>query len=131
MKWLYVTLLAPLLLFADDAVELPTPEPVPEQTIELHADMYRAQFFRTLALVIIFAIGALLLIWFVRRFAKNNQFVTNQRKNIKVLERRQISPNTSLYHIQVGKKQFVLSESKLEVRNLTHLDWSESDTPAN
>ena len=66
----------------------------------------------------------------MRRYAKNRPFQVNHKKNIKILERRQISPATFLYHIQIGNKQIVISESKSEVRVVANLDWDETELPS-
>jgi flagellar biogenesis protein FliO len=140
MRWIFILFL-PFAIYANepqleaptlgDKAETPVSEEVSQQKEdlqnELSPDIYRKQFFRTLILIVIIGGGALTLIWLMRRFSKRGTFQTNQKKNIKILERRQISPNTFLYHIQVGTKQCVISESKCDVRVVANLDWDESE----
>jgi flagellar biogenesis protein FliO len=140
MRWIYILLL-PFALYAvepaseptspPDKVEAPINEEVShikeELPSELSPDIYKKQFFRTLIIIVIIGGGALTLIWLMRRFSKSGTFQANQKKNIKILERRQISPNTYLYHIQIGTKQCVISESKCDVRVIANLDWDDSE----
>ncbi len=130
MKWLYL-ILCPLLLFSNEEEILPS-HPANEAVQEemppsLSTDMYQKQFIRTLIVTAIIVVAAFLLIWLFRKFSKDRPFQINHKKNIKILERRQISPSTFLYHIQIGNKQLILSESKLEARVVTTLDWDEED----
>lgn len=130
MKWLYL-IICPLLLFGNEEELLtshPETETIHEEiTPSLSADMYQKQFVRTLIVTAIIVIAAFLIIWLFRKFAKDRPFQINHKKNIKILERRQISPSTFLYHIQIGNKQLILSESKLEARVVTTLDWDEDN----
>lgn len=140
MRWIFILCL-PFVIYASepqketppatDKVETAAPEEISplkeELPTELSPDIYRKQFFRTLILIVIIGGGALTLIWLMRRFSKSGTFQANQKKNIKILERRQISPNTYLYHIQIGTKQCVISESKCDVRVVANLDWDDSE----
>jgi len=86
---------------------------------------YKAQFYKTLIAVILILLIVLFFIWILRRFSPSQAFHANSRKNIKILERRHLSPNTYLYHIQVGEKQFIIAESKFQVSTVATLDWNE------
>ncbi len=136
---LWYFLLLPLLAFAaePEAVAKPVETEVEEVQPEadnvqspISSDMYRKQFFRTLIVIVIIGVIAIVLISLMRRYAKNRPFQVNHKKNIKILERRQISPVTFLYHIQIGNKQIVISESKNEVRVVANLDWDETELPS-
>ncbi len=128
MRWLFLFLF-PLLICADDIS--PTSEEIkPEASpVTLSSDAYQKQFSRTLIVTLVIVIGAFALIWFTRRLSKDRPLQMNHQKNLKILERRQISPNTYLYHMQIGSKQFVISESKLDVRLVASLDWEVPDSP--
>ncbi len=139
MKWLYL-FFCPILVFCADLSETQKPEPasseevqpIPEESVQsLSPDTYRKQFYRTLIFIIAIILIALLLIWWMRKFSKNQTFQANHKKNIKILERRQVSPSTFLYHIQIGSKQVIISESKCDVRMITTLDFDETDTFTN
>lgn len=130
----YVFLFIPCFLFGDMAetpIISPPPQdmelPKPEPSLPPYMDMgYQKQFSQMfLILVGILACG-LLITWLFRRYSPRGSLYANAQKNIKILERRHLSPNTFLYHIQVGDKQFVIAESKFHVSTLTNLDWEES-----
>ena len=136
MRYLFLILFPMLAFAADIPLQTQQSEPVVNEEIApapeevapaLSSDMYQKQFYRTLILTLIIVVGSLALIWFVRKFSKDRPFQANHKKNIKILERRQISPSTYLYHIQIGSKQIVISESKNEVRVVANLDWDESE----
>lgn len=85
---------------------------------------HQKQFFLTLILICVFILFALIVIYIFKRASPMSAITRkNSRNNIKILERRSLSPQTYLYHIQVGDKQFILSESKVEVRSVASLDW--------
>jgi flagellar biogenesis protein FliO len=133
MKLLYFFLLPSFFLFSDvdsskDSMQEPiqNEEVTPESTpIIISQDAYKKDFYNTLLALVGIVVIALISILFIKRFGKNRIFQMNSSKNIKVLEQRFISPNTALFHIQVGDKQFIVSESKLEVKFITHLDWDQ------
>ncbi len=97
----------------------------PEATTPPFLDSgYQKQFFKTLIFVAILLTFFLLVIYIYKRGAPINKLTSkNSKNNIKILERRALSPQTYLYHIQVGDKQFILSESKIDTRHITTLDW--------
>jgi flagellar biogenesis protein FliO len=85
---------------------------------------YQKQFFRTLVFFFLFILFGMLAIFIYRRGSNISTISKrNSRNNIKILERRSLSPQTYLYHIQIGDKQFILAESKVDVRNVADLDW--------
>lgn len=86
---------------------------------------YRDQFVKMLIAIVIIILVALLVIWIIRRSGPSRTFQNNRGRNIKVIERRAISSQTYLYHIEVGGKQFIVAESKVDVRTLGTLDWPE------
>lgn len=97
------------------------PEPTTAPFLETG---YQKQFFKTLIFICVLILFALIVIFIYRRASPMSKITKrNSRNNIKILERRSLSPQTYLYHIQVGDKQFILSESKVDVRNVATLDW--------
>lgn len=140
--WLLSAFLAPLFLYAATpaapqkpaAPETEMPADVDNQLPVpsgdgpvIPADGYKNQFIKTVIAITIVFILVVVTIFCLRRYSGTRTFHMNSRKNIKVLERRSLSPNTHLYHIQVGSKQFVIAESKFDVRTLATLDSIESD----
>lgn len=142
--WLLAALLSPVLLCAAAAPADKKPPPETEMASDsdsnlpvpsgdgpvIPADGYKNQFIKTVIAITIVFILVVVAIFSLRRYSGTRTFHMNSRKNIKVLERRSLSPNTHLYHIQVGSKQFVLAESKFDVRNVATIDWNELDPPS-
>lgn len=89
---------------------------------------YGKQFTKTLIAIIIIVVVAIATIWLLKKFAVKRPLQLNHNKNIKILERRHLSPNTCLYHIEVGGKQFILAESKFHIKNVLTIDWTEEDS---
>jgi hypothetical protein len=88
---------------------------------------YNQQFFKILIFICLLIIFAMIIIFIYRRSTPIGSITKkNSRNNIKILERRSLSPQTYLYHIQVGNKQFILSESKVETRTVATMDWPEN-----
>jgi flagellar biogenesis protein FliO len=134
MKLLKLFLLPCLLAFAEPSTneeikpeEVQTEEVVPQSDPPIiSGDTYKKDFYTTLFSLVIVLVIAIVLTVLIKKLGKNKIFQMNGTKNIKVLEQRFISPNTSLFHVQVGDKQFIISESKLEVKFITNLDWNQN-----
>jgi len=109
----------------DEELEIPKPSADPPMMVDT---AYQKQFIRTMFAIVIIIVVALIVVWILRRYSPARAFQANNRKNIKILERRHLSPNTFIYHIQVGDKQFILAESKFNVRCVANLDWNDSDS---
>ena len=106
---------------SDDQDETLNPEPAAPSFLETG---YQKQFFRTLIFLCIFIAFGMIAIFIYRRGSNMTTISKrNSRNNIKILERRALSAQTYLYHIQIGDKQFILAESKVDVRNVADLDW--------
>jgi len=138
MKKYFFLLLLPLCLLGN--VELSTPknpnqekeapqeeELRPEATTNPFLESsHQKQLFTTLFFLGILLTFFFIVIYIYRRGTPITTITSkNSKNNIKILERRALSPQTYLYHIQVGDKQFILSESKVDTRFITHLDWSD------
>ena len=70
-------------------------------------------------LISLAAIIILLLVtyWALKKMMRMKQIHANQQKNIKILEKRMLSPKTMLYLIEINGNKIFLSESHLEVRS--------------
>lgn len=64
----------------------------------------------------------LLAIFILKRISSQRTFQMNREKYIKIIERRPLSPKTSIYLIQVGDQKIVLTESQVEVRSHLQLN---------
>ena len=101
-------------------------QPIAEP-LQFSSSAYKAQFFRTLIAIIVIIVVALFVIWLIRRASNNRPMTYNNRKTIKILEKRHISPSTYLYLIEVGNKQYLISESKFQVSTISALEWEDTD----
>ncbi|OGN61311.1 MAG: hypothetical protein A3F40_02130 [Chlamydiae bacterium RIFCSPHIGHO2_12_FULL_27_8] len=91
----------------------------------LKAPEFKGAFFKMLFML--FALIALIFItfWLFKRFSKVKMHQINLTKNIKILEKRPLSPKTMLYLIEVNGKKLLISESNLEVRPIKDLEIKE------
>jgi flagellar protein FliO/FliZ len=117
-------LLLSLFAFASVVADtLPEVTQQPEPTVEWDATgEYKATFFRTLFLIIGVILVVLIAVWVLKRMALGKPMVSNHYRNIKILERRPLSPQTILYQIEIGGRQVIIAESKVDVRVLTQFD---------
>jgi flagellar biogenesis protein FliO len=108
-------------------VQIDDGEMKPEATTPNFIDPnYQKQFFRTLIFICVLILGAMIIVFIYKRASPMSVISKkNGRGNIKILERRSLSPQTYLYMVEIGGKQFILSESKVDVRNVQNLDWPE------
>ncbi len=107
----------------------PSSEPSTSTTISTpssESDKLTASYESSFAKMIFSLLGLFLLIilsiWFLRRM-KNAGFKGNSyQKSVRILERKPISPKSTLYVIEAMGKKILISESQHEVRALTELD---------
>ena len=66
-----------------------------------------------------------LAVWVLRKLSSSRTRHMNLLKTVKVLEKRPISPKSILYLVEVAGRKVLISESQLEVRTISHLDWIE------
>jgi len=90
---------------------------------------YKIAFFRTLFIIIAIGAIALIIIYYLKKLSTGRPMMVNNYKNIKILERRPLSPQTILYQIEVGTRQIIVAESKVEIKVLTSFDPLEKTTP--
>lgn len=108
--------------FLDDEKESRAVHPMPEPPTSAEGE-YRGTFVRTFLTLIGIILLFFLTIWLFRRAPMTRSKQLNNKKNIKVIESRQLSPKTMLYLVEVGGKQIVISESHIHVEKLTTIDW--------
>ena len=134
MKRFFLLLSIALMSAASSHADPPQPEPetfeqeapTPATSTALPSHNYKKQFTGTLIAIVLVVSLVFFIIWLLRRFSCERPLHMNHRKHIKVIERRPLSPNTFIYLIQVGDKQFVIAESKFHVHNVATLDWNET-----
>lgn len=71
----------------------------------------------------------LLAIFILKRISSQRTFQMNRERYIKIIERRPLSPKTSIYLVQVGDQKIVLTESQVEVRSHLQLSAERKNSP--
>ena len=96
-------------------------EPIPtkaQETIEMENTAIK------IVLGLVFLLIAIAVaFWVIRKMAGSRANSLNHLKSIKVLEKRPISPKSMLYLIEIAGRQVLISESQLEVRTVSKLEW--------
>lgn len=90
--------------------------PVFEQT------EYKPTFFKMLLILIALIALIFLTFWIFRRLMRMRISQANLTKNVKILEKRALSPKTLLYIIELDGKRVLISESTLEVKKIKDFD---------
>jgi len=121
-KFLFLALVGFACLAADEAEPLPHPEPITQWDA---SGEYKATFFRTLFVIVGILVVVLIIVWLLKRMSSGRPMMVNHYKNIKILERRPLSPQTILYQLEIGGRQVIIAESKVEVKVLTQFDTLE------
>lgn len=96
-----------------------------ESPYELKAPSYEGTFIKMLLVIVILLALAALVLYLMKTFTSTRLKQENHFKNIKILEKRAISPKSILYLIEIGGKKILIGESQLELRELSHLPWIE------
>jgi flagellar biogenesis protein FliO len=131
-----LTICIPLLsLYADaPAVKLNSPDFSEElclsestTSLDLATTSYETAFLRMLFVLIGLLIVLCLGVFLFKKYASSRLQQSNHTRNIKILEKRVISPKSMLYLIEVGGKTMLIGESQLELRHLSALEWIESE----
>jgi len=102
--------------FISQNIEDQEPLPAPE---------FKSAFFKMIFMLLALVALIFFTFYLFRRFSKVKMHQINLTKNIKILEKRPISPKTMLYLIEVNGKKILISESNLEVRQLKDLEIKE------
>ena len=100
--------------------------PVEAQTTAQDPDSaYEAMFMKMIFVLLTLLVVVAFCVWMFKRMNHSRSSQMNYHKTIKVLETRPISPKTLLYLVEVGDRRILLSESQLDVKQLTTLDFPE------
>ena len=95
--------------------------------LESTTKIYESAFIK----VIFFLIGLLVFVFAVffifKKFSSSRIKHSNHFRTIKLLEKRAISPKSMLYLIEIGGRKILLAESQLEIRNISNLEWVETE----
>ena len=88
---------------------------------------YEAMFMKTMLVLLSMLLFVAFCIWLFKKMNHGRLNQMNHHKTIKILETRPISPKTLLYLVEVGDRRILLSESQLDVRQLTTLEFPEEN----
>jgi len=83
---------------------------------------YKPAFFKMLLILIALIALIFLTFWIFRRLMRVRLNQANQTKNIKILEKRALSPKSLLYIIEIDGKKILISESNLEVKKIKEIN---------
>ena len=83
---------------------------------------YGGLFWKTILTLIGIVVVFVLVFYLLREWLGIRSTRMNYLKNIKILEKRPLSPKSMLYLVEVAGRQFLLAESQLEVRPITEIE---------
>lgn len=92
----------------------PLPEAPPLPTLPNYEGAFLKMFLTLLCLVVAIFFS----VWALKKMTKGRLSASNAARAIKILERRPISPKTTLYLIELNGKQALIAESQLEVKKI-------------
>lgn len=92
-------------------------EPQTAKEFDFKAEMLKMLFTLGALVIVLLALG-----WSVRRLANNRLNQANATSDIKVLERRAISPKAAVYLMEVRGHTFVVAESPHGVHKVTDIE---------
>ena len=95
--------------------------------VQAKTDKYESAFTKTIFILISILVLVVLTVWMFKRLSNSRFSKLNYLKNIKILEKRPLSPKSMLYLVEVGEKQILLAESQIEIRSLGTFDWPDHD----
>jgi len=97
-----------------------------ENTDEIYPSIsqpqYKPAFLKMLLILTALIALVILTFWIFKRLMRVRIHQGNMTKNIKILEKRIISPKSILYLIEIEGKRVLISESNLEVRKIKDFD---------
>lgn len=85
-------------------------------SVESLQQNYQAAFVKTTVALVLLLGLVFATLWLYKKLAHTRLRAGNYMRNIKILERRPLSPKTILYLIETGGEQVLIAESQLEVR---------------
>ena len=119
---LFICMMSFFSLHGDEkaAEEVTTPSPV-EQTVEKLADPsnYETTLFKMLLTLGGLLALVLLTVWALKKLSHGRLGGFGTQKKIMVLERKPISPKTTLYYLELEGKKILMAESQIEVRMIS------------
>lgn len=105
-----------LYFFLADVAAPSSPE-IPPEVVS-----YEGAFLKMFLTLIALLVAIFFAAWALKRLAHGRFMQMNSSKNIKVIEKRALSPKTMLYVVEADGKRVLLAESQLEVKRLLSLE---------
>jgi flagellar biogenesis protein FliO len=93
-------------------------ETAPSQDIEKQNTQFQNAIVKTLLSIAAFIFLILFTIWLLRRISQNRASFGSRSSSMQILEKRVISPKTTIYIVEIDGKKVVFSESMMDVRTL-------------
>jgi flagellar biogenesis protein FliO len=82
---------------------------------------YEGAFVKMFLTLLVIVVGIIGTVWFLKRLARG-RFGGSSSTSIVVLEKKQLSPKTILYVVEVEGKQVLIAESQLEIKKVMELE---------
>lgn len=103
--------------FAQETPEKPLPKDV-EEALNVseqghlpQIDQFYYEFIKMMVMLGVVIAFLLLIMWFLKRMFNTRIEQLNSTSLIKIVERRNLTPKTSLYVLEIGNKNYVIAES--------------------
>ena len=107
--FLLAVFLVPLILFADNTAPVPAEPPIPVQ--EEGQDRFFQEFMNMLTTLGLIVATIFFISWFLKRMVNTRIQQVNTTSLIKIVERRALSPKTTLYVVEIYDKQLIIGET--------------------
>jgi flagellar biogenesis protein FliO len=88
---------------------------------------YESAFIKMIVFLVVLLILVFAIFFIFKKLSSSRMHHNNHYKSIKILEKRAISPKSMLYMVEVGGKKILLAESQFEIRNISNLEWVETE----
>jgi len=102
-------------------------EPIDLSELQSTQASYESAIYKIVFVLLTLILLSALAFYLFKKFASSRMQQANHFRNIKILEKRAISPKSMLYLVEVGGKKMLIGESQLELRSLSSLDWIEPE----
>jgi len=98
------------------------------QQVQSNSDQFESAFKRMLWVLAGLVALIIATVWMIRRLMNIRLSQTNNLSSIKILEKRNLSPKSVLYIVEVDEKRVLLAESQIELRKLTTLETLDQES---
>ena len=106
---------------------LPPIEPPAIKPLDEESNRFFMEFIKMMSILGLVIVGLMFLTWYLKRFMSARIEQMNASSLIKVIERRDLTPKTALYILEVNDKQILIAESHSGVTALGEIHPSKRD----